>query len=108
MPPRDYFPGLDRLLQIGRVWPRAFAYPPVGTLPVALEEDRLVVLCAGEEPLALVRDSSEKIVRLLNRLLDGDVVVGRIEAVEATRTELFLAQDMLALKSWLVDYDVGF
>jgi hypothetical protein len=69
--------------------------------------DRLVVLCAGEEALALVRANSEQIVRLLNRLLDGDVIVARLDVVEATRTEMPLARDLLALKSWLIDFDIG-
>jgi hypothetical protein len=107
MPAGDYFPGIDRVLRVSRVWPRIFAAEPEGTLPVAFEEDRLVVLCAGAEPLALVRANSERIVRLLNRLLDGEVIVGDLDPVEATRTELFLARDLLALKSWLVDFNIG-
>lgn len=105
---RDYFPGVEQLLQVARAWPRAFAHPPTGTQPVAFDDGRFVVLCAGDEPLAMVRDNAEQIVRLLNRLLDGDVIVAHLDVVEATRTELYLARDLLALKSWLLDYDVGF
>ena len=108
MTSRDYFPGIDRLLKVARLWPRVFAQPPAGTLPVSLNDSRLIVLCAGEGPLELVQDNSEQIVRLLNRLLDGEVVIAELEPVEATRTELFLAGELLALKSWIVDYDVGF
>jgi hypothetical protein len=103
----DYFPDIDRVLRIARVWPRIFAEDSGRTLPVAFEDDRLVVLCAGEEALALVRANSEQIVRLLNRLLDGDVIVARLDVVEATRTEMLLARDLLALKSWLIDFDIG-
>ncbi len=103
----DHFPGIDRLVRVSRVWPRIFAAEPHGTLPVAFEEDRLVVLCAGEEPLGLVRANSERIVGLLNRLLDGDVIVGELDPIEATRADLLLARDLLALKSWLVDAKIG-
>jgi hypothetical protein len=107
MPADAYFPGIGSLLQVARAWPRVFAQPPAGTVPVALQEGRLVVLCGDDEQLALIHNSSEEIVRTLNRLLDGDVIVERMEAIEATRTELFLAREVLALKSWLVDFDVG-
>ncbi|MEA2299332.1 MAG: hypothetical protein QOF77_2268 [Solirubrobacteraceae bacterium] len=101
------FPGIDRLIRVARVWPRIFAEEPDGTLPLSFEGDRLVVLCAGDGPLALVRENRERIVRLLNRLLDGEVIVGDLDPVAATRTELFLARELLALKSWLVDFNIG-
>ncbi|MGI8802651.1 MAG: hypothetical protein ACR2KV_10845 [Solirubrobacteraceae bacterium] len=104
---RDYFPGLADLVAVSRTWPRVFAHVPTDTQPIAFEDGRLVVLCCGEEPLALVLESAERIPRLLNRLLDGDVVVTSVEALDATRAELYLARDLLALKSWLVDFDVG-
>jgi hypothetical protein len=103
----DYFPGIDRVIRVNRVWPRIFAADASGTLPVAFDDERLVVLCAGEAPLAMVRGNAEQIVRLLNRLLDGDVVVAGVDAVEATPTELFLARDLLTLKSWLTDFNIG-
>ncbi|MDX6689528.1 MAG: hypothetical protein QOG15_985 [Solirubrobacteraceae bacterium] len=103
----DYFPGIDRVVRVARTWPRIFAEEPGGTLPVSIEGERLVVLCAGNEPLAMVRDNAEQIVRLLNRLLDGDDVIASVEAVQVTRTEMFLARDMLAIKTWLMDFNVG-
>ena len=103
----DYFPGIDRVVRVSRIWPRIFANEPAGTLPAWFEGDRLIVLCAGAEPLAMVRESAEQIAGLLNRLLDGDDLIAGVEAVQATRTELFLARDMLALKTWLADFNVG-
>jgi hypothetical protein len=103
----EYFPGIERVVRVARIWPRIFAEHPGGTLPVSLEEDRLVVLCSGDEALSMVHENSEQMVRLLNRLLDGDDVIGSIEAVEATRTELFLARDLVAIKTWLEDFNVG-
>jgi len=101
------FPGLRDLQRVVHVWPRIFAEQQIGLLPVALEEQRLLVLCVGDAALAMVAGNAAQILRLLNRLLDGDVVIDELEAVAATRTELFLARDLLALKSWLVDFDVG-
>ncbi len=104
---RDYFPTVDDLVAVARTWPRVFAQNPTDTQPIALAESRLTVLCVGEEALVMIGENADQIVRLLNRLLDGDVRVSGLETIEATRAELYLARDLLALKSWLVDYDVG-
>jgi hypothetical protein len=45
----DYFPGIDRVLRIARVWPRIFAEDSGRTLTVVFEDDRLVVRCAGSD-----------------------------------------------------------
>ncbi|UTI63973.1 hypothetical protein NBH00_21855 [Paraconexibacter antarcticus] len=108
MPVEDYFPGAGPLLRVARAWPRVFAHHPEGTLVIAMEGDQLAVLCTGDAPLALVQDNANEIIRLLNRLLDGDLVIKRLEAIPATRAELYLARDLLALKAWLIDYDIGF
>lgn len=104
---RDYFPELNDLVALTRGWPRIFAHPPTDTQPIAFEQGRLVVLCQGEQALSTVGENAEQIVRLLNRLLDGDLVVTSIDPIEATSAELYLARDLVALKTWLVDYDVG-
>jgi len=104
---RDYLPGIRELLAVARAWPRVFARVPADSQPIAVEDGRVVVLCVGPEPLELVGENAEQIVRLLNRLLDGDVLVTSIDPIQATRAELYLHRDLLALKTWLVDYDIG-
>jgi hypothetical protein len=103
----DYLPGIGDLLAVARVWPRVFAQVPTDSQPIAVEHGRVVVLCVGADPLGLVNENADQIVRLLNRLLDGDVLVESLDPIEATRAELYLHRDLLALKSWLADYDVG-
>jgi hypothetical protein len=103
----DYLPGIGDLLAVARAWPRVFAKVPDDSQPIAFEQGRVVVLCIGPAPLELVGANAEQIVRLLNRLLDGDVLVESIDPIEATRAELYLHRDLLALKAWLLDYDVG-
>lgn len=103
----DSLPGIRDLLAVARAWPRVFAQVPTDSQPIAVEQGRVVVLCVGAEPLGLVETNAEQIVRLLNRLLDGDLRVESIDPIPATRAELYLHRDLLALKSWLADYDVG-
>lgn len=47
-------------------------------------------------------------MRRLNRELDGEVAITRLEAVPATQTEIFPPRELLMLKLWLRDFDVGF
>jgi hypothetical protein len=95
------------LIEVARAWPRVFAQPPTGTQPIAFQDGRFVVLCANEAALGLIAGNEQHIVGLLNRVLDGKVVVEHIEAVEATRTEMFLAHDLLAIKTLMVDIAPG-
>jgi hypothetical protein len=103
----DYLPGIGDLLAVARAWPRVFAQVPADSQPIAVEGGRVVVLCVSADALELVGQNAERIVGLLNRLLDGDVRVQSIDPIEATRAELYLHRDLLALKTWLVDFDVG-
>lgn len=91
-----------------RAWPRVFAQPPVGTQPLTLEESALVVLCQGEGATQQIAADAKRIVGLLNRLLPADDALSAVEAVEATRTEIYLARELLTLKLWLRDFDPGF
>lgn len=106
--PSSHFPNVDRLELVVRAWPKLFAPHPDGTHPLHLDEATLFVLCQGEQLAMQIANDREEIVRRLNRELDGDVTVTRLEAVAATRTEIFLAREILMLKLWLRDYDVGF
>jgi hypothetical protein len=103
----DYLPGIPDLLAVARAWPRVFATVPKDSQPIAVEQGRVVVLCVGTEPLELIAANAQQIVRLLNRLLDGDLRVESIDPIAATQAELYLHRDLLGLKSWLADYDVG-
>ncbi len=104
----SHFPNVDRLECVVQAWPKLFAQRPDATQPLHLEQSTLVVLCHGEELAVQLADDREEIIRRLNRELDGDVTVTRVEIVPATRTEIFLAREILALKLWLRDFDVGF
>ncbi len=104
----SHFPNIDRIELVVRAWPKLFAEPPLGTQVLHLEQSTLYVLCQGHELATKLAGDHDEIVRLLNQELDGDVTVTRLEAVPATQTEIFLAREVLMLKLWLRDFDVGF
>jgi len=107
-PASSHFPNIDRLELVARAWPKLFAQRWRGTHPLHLEQSTLYVLCQGEELAVELAGQRDEIVSLLNRELDGDVTITRFEAVPATQTEIFLARELLMLKLWLRDFDVGF
>jgi hypothetical protein len=107
-PSSSHFPNIDRLELVVRAWPKLFAQHPGSTQPLHLEQSTLFVLCQSEELAAQLASESEEIVDRLNRGLDGDVTITGVEMVPATRTEIFLAREILMLKLWLRDFDIGF
>ncbi len=102
----ERFPTLGDLVAVARVWPRVFARSPADTEPIAFEDGCLVVLCSAADPLEMIREHAEQIPGLLNRLLDGAPLVTGVEVLEATRAEVYLARDLLAMKLLLVDSGV--
>lgn len=104
----SHFPELDYLDRVHRAWPRVFAQPSAGTHPLVIQGTTLVILCQGDELTERIHNDAEKIVGLLNRLIAADDALSALDAVSATRTEIFLAREQHAIKLWLRDFDVGF
>lgn len=107
-PASSHFPNIDRLELVVRAWPKLLDERSQGTHPLHLDQSTLYVLCQGEELAVKIAGERDELVRRLNRELDGEVTVTRLEAVPATQTEIFLARELLMLKLWLRDFDVGF
>lgn len=104
----SHFPEVDRIEAVARVWPQLFAQPPIGMQPLTIEDSTLVVLCQAPNLLVYVQRREEHIVRSLNDALDGRAAITAIHAVSATTTEMYLARELLALRIWLRDFDIGF
>ena len=104
----SHFPAIDEIEAVTLAWPRLFAQPPVGMQPLTLDDETLVVLCQAPNLVEYVAQRQEEMVSSLNRLLDGRVTLTAIRPVSATATEMYLARELLALKLWLRDFDVGF
>ena len=85
-----------------------FAQPPVGLQPLTLDDTTLVVLCQAPHLVEFISRQHQSLVFGLIELLDGGPAVTAIRPVLATGTEIYLARELLALKLWLRDFDVGF
>lgn len=104
----SHFPDVDRIEAVAQAWPRLFAEPPLGLQPLTLDESTLIVLCQAQNLADFVVERRDELVRDLNDALNGRVPITGIRAVRATATEIYLARELLALKAWLRDFDVGF
>jgi hypothetical protein len=103
-----HFPDVDRIEAVAQVWGQLFAQPPVGLEPLTVDDSTLIVLCQTPNLVAFVDERRDDLVRSLNHALDGTVLITAIRPVRATATEMYLARELLALKAWLRDFDVGF
>jgi hypothetical protein len=104
----NHFPGLDRQELIVRAWPEVFPEDEGATYPLAVAGSTLIVLCQTEELRQRVEAESMQIVNELNGSLELYGTLLNAEAVIATRTEIYLAREVLWLKLWLRDHDLGF
>jgi hypothetical protein len=104
----NHFPGLDRQELIVRAWPQVFPEPEGATYPLTVVGSTLIVLCQTEELRQRVEAESLHIVHELNGSLELHGTLLNAEAVLGTRTEIYLAREILWLKVWLRDHDLGF
>ncbi|MDQ3677739.1 MAG: hypothetical protein M3401_13230 [Actinomycetota bacterium] len=104
----SHFPQIDRIEAVARAWPRLFAQLPIGMHPLMIDDATLIVLCQSPQLLEHVSRREEQLVRGLNDLLEPCMQITAIRAVMATATEIYLARELLTLKIWLRDFDVGF
>ena len=102
------FPGLDRQELIVRAWPEVFPEPEGATYPLTVVGSTLIVLCQTEELRQEVEVASRQIVAELNGSLELYGTLLNVEGVIGTRTEIYLARELLWLKLWLRDHDLGF
>lgn len=79
----SHFPEVDRIEAVAQAWPRLFAEPPVGLQPLTLDETTLIVLCQAPNLIGFIED-------------------------RPIPTEIYLARELLSLKRWLRDVDIGF
>jgi hypothetical protein len=104
----SHFPDVDRIEAVVGIWPRLFAQPPVGTQPLAVDDATLIVLCQTPHLVQFISEQQEALVPSLNDMLERRVLIVGIRPVPATATEIYLTRELLALKFWLRDFDVGF
>lgn len=104
----SHFPNIDQIEAVLTAWPRLFARATVGMQPLVIDDGTLVVLCQVPHLVEFINEQQQELISDLNRLLDGEVVIAAIRPVSATSTEIYLARELLALKIWLRDFDVGF
>ncbi len=103
-----YFPGVDRQELIVRAWPDVSGEAEGATYPLTVVGATLIVLCQTEELRQNVEAASRRIVAQLNGSLELYGTLLNVEGVLGTRTEIYLAQELLWLKLWLRDHDLGF
>jgi hypothetical protein len=104
----SHFPEVDRIETVALAWPRLFVEPPVGMQPLTIDDSTLVVLCQAPNLVEFVSQREDELVSGLNSALDGKAPITAIRAIGGTATEIYLARELLALKVWLRDFDVGF
>ncbi len=80
-PASSHFPNIDRLELVVRAWPKLLGERSRGTHPLHLDQSTLHVLCQGEE----IAGERDELVRRLNRELDGEVTITRLEACPPPR-----------------------
>ena len=104
----SHFPEVDRIEAIVQAWPHLFAQPPVGMQPLTVDDATLIVLCQAPNLVEFVNARQDALVSGINDRLEAQMAITAVEPVSATATEIYLAREMLALKLWLRDFDVGF
>lgn len=106
----SHFPQFDRLEQILVNWPKLFEELPVGTQPLHVEHDTVIILCQDEEWLEHIRERHDELVERLRALIAGDIRLDlrRLQLVLATPTEMFLARQIIVILAKLRDLEVGF
>jgi hypothetical protein len=99
---------VDRIEAVTRGWPRLFTNAPVGMAPLTIDDDTLIVMCQSPNLVAHVTERERELVAALNAALDRRDQIRAVRAVQATATEMYLARELLALRIWLRDFDIGF
>jgi hypothetical protein len=92
------------------IWPKLFEQLPVGTQPLHVENDTVIILCQDETWLQFIRENHDDLVARLRPMISGDVrlELARLQPVLATPTEIFLARQLIVVLSKLRDLEVGF
>ncbi len=106
----SHFPQFDRLEQILLNWPKLFEQLPIGTQPLHVEHDTVIILCQDETWVQFIAEHSDELVERLRPMIAGDVrlELSRLQPVLATPTEIFLARQLIVVLSKLRDLEVGF
>jgi len=106
----SHFPQFDRLEQVLINWPKLFDELPLGTQPLHVEHETVIILCQNEEWAEFVQANHDDLVERLRGLIAGDLrlTLSQLRAVVATPTEMFLARQMIVILSKLRDLEVGF
>jgi hypothetical protein len=106
----SHFPQFDRLEQILLNWPKLFEQLPVGTQPLHVEGDTVIVLCQSDVWVDFIREHHDDIVERLRPMIAGDVrlELQKLHPVLASPTEIFLARQMIVVLAKLRDLEVGF
>ena len=104
----SHFPEVDRIAAIVQAWPHLFAQPPVGMQPLTVNDATLVVLCQAPNLVDFIRARQDELMSGINDRLEAQMAISAVEPVSASATEIYLARELLALKVWLRDFDVGF